>query len=128
MNQNKITALYCRLSVEDIKEDKEKKRKGKEDVWKTGGEVFNWWVEEYKRVPNGQMNLFAQHKAWGFLPLPLQIFNGGENMYELIIIWADGDKNVYPYQTEEEARQGERNMRMAFGNQVSWAGVRKSRE
>jgi hypothetical protein len=27
----------------------------------------------------------------------------------------------------EEARQGERNMRMAFGNQVSWAGVRKSR-
>lgn len=48
-------------------------------------------------------------------------------MYELIIIWADGDKNAYPYQTEEEARQGERNMRMAFGNQVSWAGVRKSR-
>ena len=48
-------------------------------------------------------------------------------MYELIIICADGDKNVYPYQTEGEARQGERNMRMAFGNQVSWAGVRKSR-
>lgn len=48
-------------------------------------------------------------------------------MYELIIIWTDGDKNVYPYQTEEEARYGERNMRMAFGNQVSWAGVRKSR-
>lgn len=48
-------------------------------------------------------------------------------MYELIIIWTDGSKNVYPYQTEEEARQGERNMRMAFGNQVSWVGVRKSR-
>ena len=31
MNQDKITALYCRLSVEDIKEDKDKKRKGKED-------------------------------------------------------------------------------------------------
>ena len=31
MNQNKITALYCRLSVEDIKDDKDKKRKGKED-------------------------------------------------------------------------------------------------
>ena len=61
------------------------------------------------------------------MPLPLQIFNGGQNMYELIIIWTDGDKNVYPYQTEEEARHGERNMRMAFGNQVSWAGVRKSR-
>jgi hypothetical protein len=48
-------------------------------------------------------------------------------MYELIIIWTDESKDVYPYQTEEEARQGERNMRMAFGNQVSWAGVRKSR-
>ena len=31
MNQDKITALYCRLSVEDIKDDKDKKRKGKED-------------------------------------------------------------------------------------------------
>ena len=30
-NQEKITALYCRLSVEDIKDDKDKKRKGKED-------------------------------------------------------------------------------------------------
>ena len=36
----------------------ERKRKVKEDVWKTGEEVFNWWVEEYKRVPKGQMNLF----------------------------------------------------------------------
>ena len=31
MNQDKITALYCRLSVEDIKDDKDKKRKGKGD-------------------------------------------------------------------------------------------------
>lgn len=30
-NIEKITALYCRLSVEDIKDDKDKKRKGKED-------------------------------------------------------------------------------------------------
>lgn len=29
--QEKITALYCRLSVEDIKDDKDKKRKGQED-------------------------------------------------------------------------------------------------
>ena len=28
MNQDKITALYCRLSVEDIKDDKDKKEKG----------------------------------------------------------------------------------------------------
>lgn len=30
-NQEKITALYCRLSVEDIKDDKDKKHKGQED-------------------------------------------------------------------------------------------------
>ena len=29
--QEKITALYCRLSVEDINDDKDKKRKGQED-------------------------------------------------------------------------------------------------
>lgn len=46
-------------------------------------------------------------------------------MYELIIIWEDGDKNIYKYNTEDEARKGERNMRMAFGNQISWSGVRK---
>lgn len=29
MNQDKITALYCRLSVEDIKDDKDKKERVK---------------------------------------------------------------------------------------------------
>lgn len=31
INQEKITALYCRLSVEDIKDDSDKRRKGKVD-------------------------------------------------------------------------------------------------
>ena len=31
INEELITALYCRLSVEDIKDDKDKKRKNKED-------------------------------------------------------------------------------------------------
>ena len=31
INQEKITALYCRLSVEDIKDDNDKRRKGKVD-------------------------------------------------------------------------------------------------
>ena len=30
-NNEKITALYCRLSVEDIKDDKDKKKRNKED-------------------------------------------------------------------------------------------------
>ena len=29
INEELITALYCRLSVEDIKDDKDKKRKNK---------------------------------------------------------------------------------------------------
>lgn len=36
-----------------------RKEKGKpHDMWKTGEDVFEWWIEEYKRVPKGQMNLF----------------------------------------------------------------------
>ena len=31
INQEKITALYCRLSVEDVKDDSDKRRKGKVD-------------------------------------------------------------------------------------------------
>ena len=31
INDELITALYCRLSVEDIKDDKSKKKNGRED-------------------------------------------------------------------------------------------------
>lgn len=38
-----------------------RKEKGKPvDMWKTGEDVFNWWIEEYKRVPKGQMNMFDE--------------------------------------------------------------------
>jgi len=46
--------------------------------------------------------------------------------YELVIIWSNGDKNVYQYHTREEAEIGERNMRMANGNQIAWSGVRRA--
>ena len=46
--------------------------------------------------------------------------------YELIIIWSNGDKNVYQYLTREDAEQGKRNMEMAFGNQIGWAGIRRA--
>ena len=42
----------------------ERKKAGKENLgndfhhWETGEDVFEWWIEEYKRVPKGQMNLF----------------------------------------------------------------------
>jgi hypothetical protein len=45
-------------------------------------------------------------------------------MYELVVIWETGEKNIYPYRTEADARTGERSMRMAFGNQIAWSGIR----
>ena len=36
----------------------ERRKQGKTCECQNGQEVFNWWVEEYKQVPKGQMNLF----------------------------------------------------------------------
>lgn len=38
----------------------ERRVKGKKCEWKTGQEVFDWWMEEYKRIPKGQMSLFEE--------------------------------------------------------------------
>ena len=45
-------------------------------------------------------------------------------MKELVIIWTDGSKNTYTYKNREEAEEADRNMRMAFGNQIAWSGIR----
>lgn len=47
-------------------------------------------------------------------------------MYELIVLWSTGEKDVFEYETEEEAMRGADRMRMAFGKQITWTGVRKS--
>lgn len=47
--------------------------------------------------------------------------------YELIVIWDTGEKETYDYETLEAARQGEANMRMAFGYQIAWAGINERR-
>ena len=44
--------------------------------------------------------------------------------YELVVIWEDGSKNVHQYRTEEDAEKGANNMKMAFGNQITWVGTR----
>ena len=49
-------------------------------------------------------------------------------MFELVIIWSAGDKDIVKYETERDAEQGAWNMRMVFGNQIQWMGVRKARE
>ena len=44
--------------------------------------------------------------------------------HELVVEWSNGDKNVYRYRNKELAEKGVGRFRMAFGEQVKWAGVR----
>lgn len=46
-------------------------------------------------------------------------------MYELIVVWGDGSRNVYEYDSEDSAIGGIDNFRMAFGNQIAWIGIRR---
>ena len=48
-----------------------------------------------------------------------------QDMYELVIIWETGEKEITPYNTEQEAEQAESNMFKAFGNQITWSGIRR---
>lgn len=45
--------------------------------------------------------------------------------YELVVIWDNGDKDIYEYETEDEAIRASEGMKVALGNQLRWAGVRK---
>lgn len=46
-------------------------------------------------------------------------------MFELVIIWETGDKDVYEYNTIEDADRAGKNMKMALGNQITWYGTRR---
>ena len=48
-------------------------------------------------------------------------------MWELVIVWDSGEKQVFKHDTEEDAEKGGRNMKMAFGNQIQWWGTRRAR-
>lgn len=48
-------------------------------------------------------------------------------MWELVIIWDDGQKDISTYTTEHEAEKAAQGMRMAFGSQIQWTGVRRAR-
>lgn len=47
-------------------------------------------------------------------------------MYELVIIWNDGNKEIYSYKDREKAEEGKYNMELTFGAQV-WCCVREKR-
>lgn len=44
--------------------------------------------------------------------------------YEVVVVWNDGQKEIFGYETEEKAESIKAGMYKAFGNQL-WAGVRK---
>lgn len=47
-------------------------------------------------------------------------------MWELVIVWSFGEDRtqVFKFETKEEAEKAMDAYRMAFGNQVAWAGIR----
>ena len=44
--------------------------------------------------------------------------------YELVIEWANGDRDVYTYDTKDQAEKSQFGMRMALGDQIGWIGIR----
>lgn len=46
-------------------------------------------------------------------------------MFELVVIWSSGEKDIYEYQTEERAEAAGKGMKLAFGNQIAWFGTRR---
>lgn len=45
--------------------------------------------------------------------------------YELVIVWADDDKDIFEFNDRDAAEQCARRMKMAAGNQIAWCGVRR---
>lgn len=45
--------------------------------------------------------------------------------YQLVILWTTGEKDVHNYKTQYTAENAEKNMKMAFGNQIAWSCIRE---
>lgn len=48
-------------------------------------------------------------------------------VYELVIVWENGDKDIYEYPTEEKALEAGKGMKTALGNQIAFWCVRKKK-
>lgn len=48
-------------------------------------------------------------------------------MYELIVIWTSGEKEIHEFQSREQACETGDGYKMAFGTQIEWVGVREKR-
>ena len=49
-------------------------------------------------------------------------------LYELVVVWDTGEKDIYTYNTLDEAEQAGRDKKVALGNQIAWTGTRRKRE
>ena len=46
-------------------------------------------------------------------------------MYELVIVWSNGDRQTFAgYESREDAWAAEEGFYTAFGAQIAWSGVR----
>ena len=46
-------------------------------------------------------------------------------MYELVVVWETGEKEITAYATEDEAKAAGNQMEMVFGKQLWWCTRRK---
>lgn len=46
--------------------------------------------------------------------------------YELVVIWSDGNKETFKFYSYKEADNTGYNMKLVFGNQIEWYGVREA--
>lgn len=46
-------------------------------------------------------------------------------MFELVVVWETGDRDVYKYDSRDSAERHGRDMKMALGDQIAWYGIRK---
>lgn len=50
----------------------------------------------------------------------------GETMaYELVIVWETGEKDIFEYNSREDAEKSGNGFKVALGEQVAWYGVRR---
>jgi hypothetical protein len=45
-------------------------------------------------------------------------------MYQLVVIYSDGQKQIFDYESRAAAERAENGMRIALGNQIAWTCVR----
>lgn len=48
-------------------------------------------------------------------------------LYQLVIVWESGEREIYEYASRESAIEVQIGMQNAFGKQIGWMGIREKR-